>query len=156
MVKEAVFSMIQFEIEGAQVLDLFSGSGQMGIEALSRGARGCTFVDNAKAAFMAATANIEHTGFAREARCVRADVLTWLRAERGQYDIAFLDPPYGQKLLDLALPLTASLMRDSGVILCEAARGETLPDTAGRFEKRREYRYGKTIIARYAAKAVDA
>jgi 16S rRNA (guanine(966)-N(2))-methyltransferase RsmD len=149
MVKEAVFSMIQFEVEGARVLDLFAGSGQMGIEALSRGARDCVFVDNSKAALQILTANLEQTGFSRTARVVKGDVLSYLQGADGAFDIAFLDPPYGMGLGEKALPLVAQTMSESGVILIECAAKDTMPDTAGVFAKYREYRYGKTKIVQY-------
>jgi 16S rRNA (guanine(966)-N(2))-methyltransferase RsmD len=149
MVKEAVFSMIQFEVEGARVLDLFAGSGQMGIEALSRGARDCVFVDNSKAALQILTANLAQTGFSRAARVVRGDVLGYLQGAGGAFDIAFLDPPYGAGLGEKALPLVAQTMSESGVILIECAAKDTMPATAGAFAKYREYRYGKTKIVQY-------
>lgn len=153
MVKEAVFSMIQFETEGARVLDLFAGSGQMGIEALSRGAKSCVFVDSSREAFQAVKGNLENTGFADSASVIRTDVFLWLQSARESFDIAFLDPPYGQKLAEKALPLIAGLMSAGGVIICEAAAGEGLPDNAGEFAKYREYRYGRTVIAQYRTRS---
>lgn len=155
LVKEAVFSMIQFEVEGARVLDLFAGSGQMGIEALSRGAGNCVFVDSGKLAWQALKANLEATGFDRQARLVKADALSFLRAAGGPYDIAFLDPPYGQGLAAKALPLVAEAMRDSGVILLECQVREDMPEQAGPFRKFREYRYGKTKIVQYRVRSEE-
>jgi len=149
MVKEAVFSMIQFEIEGANVLDLFAGSGQMGIEALSRGAASCVFVDNSRDAYQAITQNLNNTDFADKSRIVRSDALSWVKTAAGQFDIVFLDPPYNQKLAENALPFVGGLMRDSGVIICETSKGEELPELSGDFKKYREYRYGKTVIVQY-------
>lgn len=149
LVKEAVFSMIQFDVEGARVLDLFAGSGQMGIEALSRGAHSCVFVDNAKAAHQALAENLGSTGFSSSARVVRSDALTFLQSTKGPFDIAFLDPPYQQVPLASILPILAENMRESGIILCETGAREDTPESAGLFVKYREYRYGKTKITQY-------
>ncbi|MBR6602386.1 MAG: 16S rRNA (guanine(966)-N(2))-methyltransferase RsmD, partial [Clostridia bacterium] len=102
--KEAVFSMLQFDIEGRRVLDLFAGSGQMGLEALSRGAQSATFVDHAKAAISVIKQNIEKTRL-EGANVVCADSLEYLRTEgrkrneSAKFDIVFLDPPYADKII---------------------------------------------------------
>jgi 16S rRNA (guanine(966)-N(2))-methyltransferase RsmD len=153
LVKEAVFSMIQFEVEGARALDLFAGTGQMGIEALSRGAQSCVFVENSRQALAALAVNIENTGFAGQSRIMRADALSYLKSAAGPFDFAFLDPPYQAGLLEDALPLVAAIMRESGIIICETDTSREIPETAGAFIKYREYRYGKTRIAQYRAEA---
>lgn len=150
--KEAIFSIIQFEVEGANVLDLFAGSGQMGIEALSRGARSCVFVDNARVCQSAQRQNLAHTGLGGRARVVASDALVYLRTRLAAcelFDIVFLDPPYGLGLAEKALPLLAGIVRPHGAILCETDRRETLPETAGDFYRHREYRYGKTKVTLY-------
>lgn len=150
--KEAVFSIIQFEIEGARVLDLFAGSGQMGVEALSRGAKSCVFVDTSRACQQAQRQNLSHTGLADRARIVGADAASFLRGGKGPFDIAFLDPPYGSGLAAGLLPLLAAAMSEGGVILCETERRETLPEEipgGSGFVRRREYRYGKAKITLY-------
>jgi 16S rRNA (guanine(966)-N(2))-methyltransferase RsmD len=141
--------MIQFEVEGARVLDLFAGSGQMGIEALSRGARECIFVDSAKSAWQILAANLEQTGFTRMTRVVKGDALAYLQGAGGPFDIAFLDPPYGMGLAEKALPLVAAAMSESGVVLVECASRDDMPAKAGLFVKYREYRYGKTKVVQY-------
>ena len=111
--KEAVFSMIQFEIEGRRVLDLFAGSGQMGLEALSRGASSAVMVDHSKAALSVIKQNILKTKL-EGAQAICADSLEFLRAEgrkrneAEKFDIVFLDPPYGEKLIPKALELMLS------------------------------------------------
>lgn len=147
--KEAVFSIIQFEVEGAAVLDLFAGSGQMGIEALSRGAKSCVFVDNARASQQAQRQNLAHTGLEQRARLIAGDAASYLKLNRGPFDIAFLDPPYGKGHAARLLPMVAASMKDSGVILCESSKEETLPETAGDFVRQKEYRYGKAKISLY-------
>jgi 16S rRNA (guanine(966)-N(2))-methyltransferase RsmD len=147
--KEAVFSVIQFEVEGANVLDLFAGSGQMGIEALSRGARHCVFVDSDRACRQAQQKNLAHVKLADKARVVTGDAISFLKSTSGPFDIAFLDPPYERDLAAKTLPLVAAAMSESGVILCESDRKEELPDTAGAFQKKKEYRYGKSKMTLY-------
>ena len=95
-VKEAVFSIIQFEIEGRRVLDLFAGSGQLGIEALSRGAASATFVDMSKDSLSAVKYNLEHTKLGDNAKVVQTDALSFLKLTKDKFDIVFLDPPYAR------------------------------------------------------------
>lgn len=147
--KEAVFSIIQFEVEGANVLDLFAGSGQMGIEALSRGARHCTFVDNTRACQTIQRQNLKHTGLDGRARVMTADAISFMRGNSGPFDIAFLDPPYQTGLAEKVLPFVAGAMSENGVILCETDRSESLPVEVGEFSLMREYRYGKVKVTLY-------
>lgn len=148
-VKEAIFSTIQFEVEGALFLDLFAGSGQMGIEALSRGARFCVFVDSSRQAQEVVRQNLAATGLAQNARLAPMESLSFLSTAAERFDIAFLDPPYNQGLLPKALPLLAPKMNPGGVILCEHQKGEELPETAGEFKIYRTYRYGKVMVTAY-------
>ena len=115
-VKEAVFSMIQFEIEGKNVLDLFAGSGQLGIEALSRGAKKCTFVENNRQAYKVVEENVKHCKLEQGARIVMSDAYAFL-SRRDSFDIAFLDPPYKQGIVDKCLPLLFPMMSDAGVVI---------------------------------------
>jgi 16S rRNA (guanine(966)-N(2))-methyltransferase RsmD len=149
LVKEAVFSVIQFEVEGAAVLDLFAGSGQMGVEALSRGARSCDFVDTSKQSRAAIEKNLKHTGLSEKAKVMGTDALAFLRGQNRQYDIIFLDPPYGQGLPEKVLPLAAAAVSKRGVLICESAKAEPMPEEAAELKKFREYHYGKTKITVY-------
>ena len=149
LVKEAVFSTIQFEIEGAVVLDLFAGSGQMGLEALSRGAKLCTFVDNAKQSQSVIRDNLERTGLSQNSRIVAMEASAFLKNASGSIDIAFVDPPYQKGLIKKLLDPLAAVMRSSGIIICETDRSEIMPETAGSFKKHKAYRYGKTMITVY-------
>lgn len=154
-VKEAVFSIIQFEIEGRRVLDLFGGSGQMAIEALSRGAASATVVDNSRRSVEVIRRNLQTTKLADKATILETDALSFVKNSRSTYDIAFLDPPYGMGLLQKALPDVAQRMAPGGVILCEAPVGETLPEQIGNgYSVYRTYRYGKTGITAYRDTAV--
>lgn len=151
MAKEALFSIIQFEVEGSAVLDLFAGSGQLGIEALSRGARSAVFVDASREANQVIIQNLEHTRLKDHARIVMMDAAAFLKTVREPFDIAFLDPPYNKGLLDAILPLLAPCMNPGGVIICETERDEALPEAAGVFAARKEYRYGKAKLTTYRA-----
>ncbi len=147
-VKESIFSIIQFEVEGARVLDLFAGSGQLGIEALSRGAHTATFVDKSRAAIDVVNANLAHTKLSN-AVVKNEDSLGFLRLTKDTFDIAFLDPPYGQGLIEEALPLLTPHMSDAGVIVCETSKEETLPAEVDRFYVKKEYKYGKIKLTVY-------
>lgn len=151
MVKEALFNILQFGIEGRRFLDLFAGSGQVGLEALSRGAKEAVFVDSSRDSVRVIQKNVESAGFTAQSRVVSAGYDSFLRAERGRFDLAFLDPPYAAGLLADALELTARVMAPGGVIVCEHGSREEPPQRAGRFEKQRTYRYGRTALTLYRA-----
>lgn len=148
-VKEAIFSIIQFEIEGREVLDLFAGSGQLGIEALSRGAAYATFTDLSKDAVSVIKSNLLSTGLHKNSAVLQSDAMTFLRNSRKKFDIIFMDPPYSKGILQKALPLAAEVVNDGGVIICEHPYGEELPETAGSFAVYRTYKYGKLGVTVY-------
>lgn len=148
-VKEAVFSIIQFELEGRRVLDLFGGSGQMAVEALSRGAASATILDNSRRSIDVIRRNLQTTKLADRASVLEADAVAFVHNTRNTFDIAFVDPPYGQGLLQKVLPDLADRMAAGGVILCESPVGEALPEAVGAYKLYRKYRYGKTQITAY-------
>ena len=147
-VKEALFSMIQFEIEGKKVLDLFAGSGQLGIEALSRGARYCTFLENNSDAVRVVENNVSHCGFKDNSNIVFADAVSFLMRKEN-FDIAFVDPPYNLGLVDKCLPLLLKLMSEDGIVVCETSAGEDLPESIDGWYADRVRRYGKTKLTLY-------
>lgn len=153
-VKEALFSIIQFEIEGRRVLDLFAGSGQLGIEALSRGAREAVFVDSSRESAEVVRKNLETCGLAQAARVENVGYDAFLLRNPQPFDLAFLDPPYRTGLLQKALPLTAKRMNPGGTIFCENPSDETLPEQCEGFSRIRAYRYGKIILTVYRRKDV--
>jgi len=118
-VKEAVFSIIQFHVEERRFLDLFAGSGQMGIEALSRGAKQAVFVDMRRESAELIKRNLSATALEANALVMNMDSLAFLKQAREPFDLAFLDPPYGAGLLQKALPGVAKIMNKGGVIICE-------------------------------------
>ena len=148
-VKEALFSIVQFELEGRRVLDLFAGSGQLGVEALSRGADSCVFVDASRKAVEVVKENLAATGLARKASVLNGDALRYLQTSRDCFDLAFLDPPYGTGLLQKSLLLLPRLMRKTGTIVCEAPIDEALPQKVGDFTLWRSYRYSKVTLTVY-------
>lgn len=149
MVKEAMFSSIQFEVEGARVLDLFCGSGQLGVEALSRSAAYCTFVDQSRDAQDITRQNLQTTGLAKNSKVAAMDAMAFLQSTQACFDIALLDPPYGKELVNAALPLLVPKMSDSGVILCETAMDDPLPEAVGEFVTVKTRRYGKIKLTIY-------
>lgn len=149
MVKEAIFSIIQFDIEGSEVLDLFSGTGQLGIEALSRGAKYCRFVDKSKESAALTNENIDLAGFRWESNVVNGDSLDFLRMARYTFDIALLDPPYNNGLIEQALPLLEPKMSQRGIVVCEHERGLELPEEVGRLKRSKTYNYGKVAVTVY-------
>ncbi len=153
-VKEAMFSIIQFEIEGRRVLDLFAGSGQLGIEALSRGAESATFIDNSKKSIDVVRRNLATVKLNDKATVIQADAVSFAANAAGRYDIAFLDPPYDSGLLEKVLPNVAQKMAEGGVILCETDLKETLPEAVGDFNLYRTYKYGKTKITVYRRESI--
>lgn len=148
-VKEAVFSVVQFDLPGSAVLDLFAGSGQLGIEALSRGADSCVFVDSSRVSAETARENIAAAGFKNEATVMNSDSEQYLRMCRQTFDITFVDPPYKKGLIERVMPLLCGHMSDRGAVLCEHEKGLILPENFGGLVKRKTYRYGKTEVTLY-------
>ena len=150
-VKEALFNIVQFELPGRQVLDLFAGTGQLGIEALSRGAARCTFVDQRRDAAALVRENLKLTGLSQQARVVQGDSISFLMSCREKFDVIFLDPPYAADLLEQALTAIASfdICREHGIIVAESAADKVLPELPAPYRLYREYRYGKIRLSVY-------
>lgn len=150
-VKESIFNIIQFDIEGRQVLDLFAGTGQLGIEALSRGAAGCTFVDQRRDAAALVRSNLKLCRLSDRARVVQGEALSFLASDRERYHLVFLDPPYQTELLENALKKIAEIdiLMENGIIICESPADKVLPELPQPYRKGREYRYGKIKVTVY-------
>lgn len=148
-VKEAMFSSVQFLVPGATVLDLFAGSGQMGLEALSRGALRCTFVDSGSDAAQLIKDNCRAVGLLPQCRVVRMDAVAFLAQSKEQFDIVFLDPPYKQGLAANVLPMVAPMVAPAGVVLCETEADAELPAQAGALQLKKQYHYGAVMVSRY-------
>ena len=147
-VKESVFNIIQFDIEGRQVLDLFAGTGQLGIECLSRGAAGAVFVDRDKDAVRIVKDNLKTCGM--KATVLQEDSISFLN-HCGKFDVIFIDPPYDSDLYESALKIInlVDILSDGGIIICEARREKVLPEMTEPYRKRKEYNYGKVKICIY-------
>lgn len=156
-VKEGIFSSIQFELEGRRILDLFGGTGQMGIEAISRGAAHCTFVDLRKEAVTVIRENLELTGFSDRAQVIQGDALAFLSRCRETFDVIFLDPPYDSGLLEKTMELvtTIDIVSENGIIVCENGSNAGWPAVLPPYRLQKEYRYGKIKTALYRRRADD-
>jgi len=149
MVKEAIFNIVQFDIEGRRALDLFAGTGQLGLEALSRGAKSCNFVDSARVHTELVKTNIKTTEL-DGGQVFLSDAKSFLqRGER--YDLIFLDPPYDFKALDQIIQdiVRFDILHKNGIMVCETKWEQEMPDVAAPYEKVREYRYGKVKVTVY-------
>ncbi len=146
-IKEAVFSAIQFDIEGRRVLDLFAGSGQMGLEALSRGADSVTFIDSAREAMEIVKENARSTGFFDRCKYLVSDYRNYIRKASGRegFDLVFIDPPYAMECsLDAAKRLCeAGLLRMGAIVVLESGEEEIDLGSLSNFEVIKSTHYGK-------------
>ena len=151
-VKEGIFSAISFEIEGRRVLDLFAGSGQMGLEALSRGAASCVFVDRSRDAVQVIRRNMATARLAENAVVLCSEAEAYLQHCRERFGLVFLDPPYDAELLVPCLERLSDLVEKGGAVLCESDRQTELPETVGNLCLERSYRYGRVAVRLYRCK----
>lgn len=152
-VRQATFNALHHRgaIEDAHVVDLYAGTGALGIEALSRGAAHATFVEQDRAALDAINRNLDHLGFRSRATVVRGDALRWLATAKGHFDLVLIDPPYSFEDWTTVLQLTESLVRppaddperEVGIVVIETTR--TFAASLS-WEIVREQRYGGTVI----------
>ena len=147
-VKEGLFSAIQFDIEGRTVLDLFAGTGQLGIECLSRGAASAVFVDSSPKAVALVKDNLRETGLQDRATVLQTDALDFLSRTKERFDLIFLDPPYASGLLAQALDRIAAfdILKPRGIIAAEYARDGPFPALPPTLRAGRAYRYGKIAV----------
>lgn len=150
-VKEALFSIIQFEIPGAAVLDLFGGTGQLGIEALSRGAKSAVFVDAREDACKLIRENLKRTRLEQDGKVVRADYMEYLNRCREKFDIILLDPPYAEVFLENSLKRITEIdiLQSGGIIIAERPLGKDIPWEFEGFTRSRDYKYGNTLLTIY-------
>ena len=150
-VKEALFSIIQFEIPTANVLDLFGGTGQLGLEALSRGAKSAVFVDQREDACKLIKENLRRTKLEQDAKVVRSDYLDYLKRCKEKFGIIFLDPPYAEVFLENALKCITEIdiLQTGGIIVTERPLGKELPYVFEGFTRSKDYKYGKTLLTIY-------
>ncbi|MDO5601242.1 MAG: 16S rRNA (guanine(966)-N(2))-methyltransferase RsmD [Oscillospiraceae bacterium] len=148
-VKEGMFSAVQFLLPGAEVLDLFAGSGQLGIEALSRGAAKAVFIDKSRAAADVVIQNLKTAGLFKQARVAAMEAEQYLRGTQETFDLVLLDPPYRQETVQRLLPLLEARLRENGVVLCETEKEARLPQQEGALVKKKSYVYGKIMVTKY-------
>ena len=150
-VKEALFSIIQFEIPCARVLDLFGGTGQLGIEALSRGAQSAVFVDASEKACALIKENLKRTKLQDCGKVIRSDYMEYLDRCREKFDIVFLDPPYAEVFLENALKRLSEIdiLQSGGIIIAECPLDKELPWVFPGFTRSKDYKYGKTLLTIY-------
>ena len=150
-VKEALFSIIHFDIPGAMVLDLFGGTGQLGIEALSRGADNAVFVDAREDACKIIRENLKRTKMEAQSKVVRSDYLEYLRRSREKFDIIILDPPYAEVFLENALNCIAEIdiLQSGGIIVTERPLGKELLCEFEGLTRSKDYKYGNTLLTLY-------
>ena len=150
-VKEALFSIINFDIPSAKVLDLFGGTGQLGIEALSRGADRAVFVDAREDACKLIRENLTRTKLQSTAQVVRSDYMDYLNRCREQFSIIFLDPPYAEEYLEKSLKRITEIdiLQSGGIIVTERPLGNELPWEFDGFQRSKDYKYGKPLLTIY-------
>ena len=150
-VKEALFSIINFDVPGAAVLDLFGGTGQLGIEALSRGAKSAVFVDAREDACKLIRENLKRTKLESDAKVIRSDYMDYLSRSRERFDIILLDPPYAEVFLENALKRITEIdiLRSGGIIVAERPLGKELPWDFEGYERSKDYKYGKILLTLY-------
>ena len=150
-VKEALFSIIQFDVPNTKVLDLFGGTGQLGIEALSRGAQSAVFVDEQENACRLIRENLKRTKMDSCAKVVRSDYMIYLRTCKEKFDIIFLDPPYAEVFLENSLKMITEIdiLQSGGIIITERPVGKELLFDFPGFTRSKDYKYSKTILTIY-------
>ena len=150
-VKEAMFSILHFDLPSTCVLDLFGGTGQLGIEAISRGAKSAVFVDESDTACILIRENLRRAKMEPQGRVVRSDYLSFLRSCRDKFDIILLDPPYAEVFLENALKCITEIdiLQSGGIIVCERPIGKELPWDYPGYTRSKDYKYGKTLITLY-------
>jgi len=153
-VKGSIFNIIAPIISDKEVLDLFAGTGSLGIEALSRGARRAVFVDKSRECHQIIKENLSHTKFTERAEIHVMDVcsaLNMLSQKDNKFDIIFLDPPYGKGLVDETLACIAdtNVLKQDTLIIAEHDVKDVVPECVGALKNFRQQKYGDTIISFY-------
>ncbi|MFV0351689.1 MAG: 16S rRNA (guanine(966)-N(2))-methyltransferase RsmD [Oscillospiraceae bacterium] len=148
-VKEGVFSSLHFLLPGATVLDLYAGSGQMGFEALSRGAVRCTLVDSSRDAVAVIKENARATALYEKCNVACMDVLAFLANSREKFDVIFADPPYRTGAVPALLQQIESVAAPGAQVVCETEKQAELPQQVGGLTLQKTYRYGTVLISRY-------
>lgn len=153
-VKESLFNIISGYILDSNVLDLFAGTGNLGIEALSRGAYSAVFVDLSVECFNIINENLVHTKLADRATVITGEavnVLDRLKVQNKKFDIIFLDPPYNKNLIQETLKIIDKndIISDNGIVIAEKDIADIIPEEQGTLKLIRNQKYGDTVLAFY-------
>ena len=148
-VKEAMFSIVHFDLPGTRVLDLFAGTGQLGLEALSRGADFVCFTDASRKAVELIKKNIEVTGFRTQSKVLLCDAYSFLVSSSDTFDIVFLDPPYESGMCEKAAALLPRVLSKNAVVVCESRPDEPMPQALGDLRIAKEYKYSNIKLTVY-------
>ncbi len=150
MAKEGIFSAIQFDLDSRRVLDLFAGSGQLGLEALSRGAESAVFVDESQASVDMVKKNAQKSKLFSQCRIVRMDFTDFLKKSSDTFHFIFVDPPYGKKLIPEVVKkiMKYGVLHEDGIIICEGEDSEIELEGVEEYgiEIKKKYKYGKTYV----------
>ena len=157
IVKESIFNILQFDIEGRRILDLYAGTGQLGVEALSRGAGSVVFVDSSPEAVKLIKENVELCGFLDSCDIIRRDAIDFLERS-GTFDIIFVDPPYDAALTESTIKkiIEFDKLNENGIMLCETRADSITPVVSTPYGIHKEYIYGKVKISRFIRKANES
>jgi 16S rRNA (guanine966-N2)-methyltransferase len=150
-VKQAIFSTLPVDLQDAQVLDLFAGSGNLGIEALSRGAAQVTFVDGSAPCTRVIDGNLMLLGAQMRARVIRSDAQAFLERCRNEFDVIFMDPPYNKGLASQLTPHVYTFVKTGGVLVIEHSPAEPIPVQPWKVRT-----YGDTMITYITRDYYDA
>ena len=150
-VKEGIFNIIQFDIEGRKALDLFAGTGQLGIEALSRGAASAMFVEQRRDAAALVKDNLKVTGLGENARVICGEAMAFLSSTKEKFDLIFVDPPYAANLWENTIKTIYQfdILSNHGIIICESPLNQEMPPVEPPYFLHRTYLYGKIKITTY-------
>lgn len=156
-IKESLFNIIAVYIRGANILDLFAGTGGLGIESLSRGAEFSVFVDKSHEAVKVIYENLFHTKLNENAKVINADWCYYIKNiydENKKFDIVFMDPPYSKGIVDEALKLIdeKNILTHDGIIVVETDKNDIIPQSIGRLNRIDIREYGRTVITIYGTK----
>src|SRR5581483_3882895 len=156
-VKEALFNIISNQIEGAAFLDLYAGTGSVGMDALSRGASEVVFVENNKRHLHYLKKNVSSCSFQGRAEIFNISALDFLKKVRRStrlFDFIFIDPPYGSNEVEKILPMLqeGDMIRNQGMVIIEHFHKKTLPEKSGNLFFLKKYKYGETVLSFYAKK----
>jgi 16S rRNA (guanine966-N2)-methyltransferase len=153
-VREALFDILRNKIEGASFVDLYAGTGTVGLEALSRGAGISVFIEPDELRIRTIKNNVLRLGFSEQALVAKGRAYEFLQkasTENEGFDIFFIDPPYDSEEIEKVLPLLGEegLVNEDGVVIVEHFFKRQVPEKAGRLKMKRSYRYGDTMLTLY-------